>query len=141
MKTQNERIVEWNAERQLIKTPNDVDLCKEISFIAEECLEMISDIKSEDARQMAESIARNSILSHSDDIVNAPRAVDALCDIIVFCTGAIRKLGYDPDIAMSEVLKEIESRTGTVQNGKFTKDKTPEAVSKWHTADFTKAER
>jgi hypothetical protein len=60
-------------------------------------------------------------------------------DIIVFATGAIRKIGYDPDIAMDEVLKEIESRVGSVIDGKFTKDKSPEAVANWYKADFKKA--
>ena len=64
--------------------------------------------------------------------------VDAFGDIIVFCTGAIYKLGYDTDKVMKEVLKEIESRKGEVKDGKFEKFKTPEAKAKWYKADFTK---
>ena len=36
--------------------------------------------------------------------------VDALCDIIVFASGALMKLGCDVEDVMSETLKEIESR-------------------------------
>jgi predicted HAD superfamily Cof-like phosphohydrolase len=48
--------------------------------------------------------------------------VDAFADIIVFSTGAIIKNGYDPEKVMDEVLKEIESRTGKIIDGKFVKD-------------------
>ncbi len=67
--------------------------------------------------------------------------IDALCDIIVFCTNAIRLKGYDPNIAMAETLREIESRTGTFNNqtGKWEKDKTPEAMAFWYTAQYLKA--
>jgi hypothetical protein len=59
--------------------------------------------------------------------------------MIVFAAGSIRKLGYNPDIAMDEVIKVINSRTGTMINGKFTKDRSPEAVANWYEADFSKA--
>tara|TARA_R110000744_G_scaffold355344_1_gene461864 strand:+ start:1463 stop:1858 length:396 start_codon:yes stop_codon:yes gene_type:complete len=51
--------------------------------------------------------------------------IDALCDIIVVAVGSINKLGYNVDVAMNETLKEIHSRTGTINNqtGKFEKDK------------------
>ena len=67
--------------------------------------------------------------------------IDALCDIIVFATNAIRLKGYEPNIAMAETLKEIESRTGAFNNqtGKWEKDKSPEAMAFWHTAQYTKA--
>ena len=65
--------------------------------------------------------------------------VDGYADIIVFCIGAMMKLGYDPKVVLEEVGKEINSRAGQMLNGKFTKYKSPEAVAKWYKADFTKA--
>ena len=65
--------------------------------------------------------------------------VDGYADIVVFCIGAIMKLGYNPKIILEEVGKEINSRAGQMLNGKFTKYKSQEAVAKWYKADFTKA--
>ena len=36
--------------------------------------------------------------------------LDALADIIVIATGEIRKMGYDPELVLNEVVKEISSR-------------------------------
>jgi hypothetical protein len=67
--------------------------------------------------------------------------IDALCDIIVFASNAMRIRGYDPDIAMDETLKEIRSRTGAFnqQTGKWEKFKTPEAMALWYSANYDKA--
>lgn len=64
--------------------------------------------------------------------------VDAFGDIIVFSIGALMKLGYHPEKVLSEVSKEINSRVGSMQNGKFEKDLSEEAKSNWHKANFTK---
>lgn len=50
--------------------------------------------------------------------------VDALCDIIVVATGAIHKLGYDPEEALVETVLEITSRNGSFNEitGKWEKD-------------------
>jgi len=138
MTTENTRIVEWQEERNLIQTPDKINLMKEISFIIEECIEMVTDRKSAEARLWAEEIAIEIMEEASPDL-DPEQVVDAACDIKVFSTGIIRKMGYDPDIAMDEVIKEIDSRTGSIQDGKFTKDKSPEAVAKWYKSDFTKA--
>ncbi len=63
--------------------------------------------------------------------------VDAFADVIVFACGALTKLGYDPERTLLEVGKEINSREGTMIDGKFTKNKSPEAKKKWVKADFT----
>lgn len=67
--------------------------------------------------------------------------IDALCDMIVFATNAIRIKGYDPNVAMEETLKEINSRTGAFnpETGKWEKFKTPEAMALWYTANYEKA--
>ncbi len=51
--------------------------------------------------------------------------IDALCDIIVVATGALHKLGYDPELALEETVKEITSRKGAFDEsiGKWQKDK------------------
>lgn len=136
-KTENERIVEWNQERDLIKTPNSINMMKEISFIIEECIEMVTDMNSEQARDLAEELSEK-IMEKSNNI-SPERVVDAACDIKVFATGIIRKMGYDPDAAMHEVIQEIESRKGKIIDGKFVKDKTPEAQAQWYKADFSRA--
>ncbi|NOQ31130.1 MAG: hypothetical protein GQ570_08420 [Helicobacteraceae bacterium] len=63
--------------------------------------------------------------------------IDALCDIQVFAGGDVLKVGYDNEKCLAEVAKEINSREGTIIEGKFQKDKTPEAMAKWLKADFT----
>jgi len=73
--------------------------------------------------------------------VNKEVLADAYADIIVFAVGSLLKLGYDPECVMNEVVKEISSRTGKVIDGKFVKDKSPEAQAKWYKADFPKCER
>lgn len=64
---------------------------------------------------------------------------DAYCDVIVFAIGALMKLGYDPEIALGETAKEINSRVGEMVNGKFEKDLSPEAQANWYKADYSKA--
>jgi hypothetical protein len=72
---------------------------------------------------------------------NGNEEIDALCDVIVFAANAMRIRGYDPNIAMSETLKEINSRTGAFNSatGKWEKFKTPEAMALWYAADYDKA--
>lgn len=133
-------IVEWNKERQLIG--KNVDIQMETSFILEELLEMSTTMKSEEAREVSKELAAD-IKEMSAGYQPTPSQIcDAACDIIVFATGIIRKSGYDPDLAMEEVLKEINSRIGADDGtGKWVKDKSPEAKANWYKADFTKAKK
>ena len=62
--------------------------------------------------------------------------VDAYADVVVFAIGAIRKLGYDPEKVLLEVGKEINSREGSMVDGKFEKDLSDEAKAKWYKADY-----
>jgi len=102
-----DRIVEFNKQRHLLNAP---DWQKEFSFIAEE---------------MSEGLRAN----------NVEGKLDALADIIVFATGAIKKAGYDPNIIMEEVLQHIESDTGYFdkEQGKWIK------TERSYTPDFNKA--
>jgi len=65
---------------------------------------------------------------------------DAYCDIITFAVGALLKLGYDPEKAIIECGKEINSRAGSMVDGKFEKDLSDEAKANWYKADYTVAE-
>jgi len=67
--------------------------------------------------------------------------VDAFGDIIVFCVGAIMKLGFNPEKVLVEVSKEINSRQGRIINGKFEKY-LPHQIGyeKPYKADFTECQ-
>lgn len=124
-----EKIVQWNNERGLIE--RGFDHTNEVSFIIEELLESTGNIKSEEARERALHYA-NEIITNPDG--NPESVIDALADIIVYATGAMAKIGYNPSDVMDEVYKEINSRTGTLIDGKFVKDLDAET----YTADFTR---
>lgn len=126
------KIVEWNVERGLIERGFNHE--KEASFIIEELLESTGNHDSITARAQAEEYTQKIITTTPE---NPETIVDAFADIIVFATGAIAKLGYDPAQIMDEVHKEINSRTGTLIDGKFVKD--PNA--KIYTADFSQCKR
>lgn len=132
------RIVKWNEERLLIKTPEEVNIERESAFIVEELLEMNTDLMSDEANVKALDLVKNEIVKDwfkpTDEQV-----IDAAWDIIVFATGLIRKLWYNPDLVMEEVLKEIESRKWEIIWWKFIKDKSDEAKKSWYKADFSKA--
>ena len=122
------KIVTWNKERGLIQ--RGFNHQKEVSFIIEELLESTGNYNSDSARERAKELATKITENLNTD---TEKIVDALADIIVFATGGIAKLGYDPDRVMDEVHKEISSRTGTLVEGKFVKN--PD-VKRYH-ADFS----
>jgi hypothetical protein len=112
--THFDQINAWAKERGLLNI--EWDKTAQASFIAEELSEFL---RSKDSNG----------------------EIDALCDIIVFAANAMKLLGYDPNIAMDETLKEINSRTGAFkpETGKWEKFKTPEAMALWYAADYNKA--
>ena len=75
------RIISWNASR------NNFNFNKKNEY----------DMLAEELKEFTEAIS-------------VEEEIDALCDIIVVAVGALNKLGYPPEFAMSETLKEIESR-------------------------------
>lgn len=123
-----QKIVAWNRDRGLLD--KGFNHQKEASFIIEELLESTGNYDSLTAREKAGEIATQITINSQE---NPEHIIDALGDIIVFATGAMAKIGYDPSAVMNEVHKEINSRTGTMIDGKFVKD--PEAQK--YTADFT----
>ena len=65
--------------------------------------------------------------------------VDALNDIRVIATGALWKLGQDPDLSLMETCREILSRTGAIgPEGKFIKDS---IQSNLYVADYGLSQR
>ncbi len=113
-----DQIITWNKQRQLLD--KGFNHQKEVSFIVEELLESTGKYDSISARTKAEQITADICQDLETD---SEKIVDALADIIVFATGGIAKLGYDPNIVMDEVMKHINSRTGKIIDGKFVKDK------------------
>ncbi len=125
------RIIDWNNQRGLIE--KGFNQKNEVSFIVEELLESTGKYDSLSAREKSEEITVDILKNEENQ--NKEEIVDAFADIIVFATGAIGKLGYDPEIVIDEVLREIESRTGKMIDGKFVKD----LDVKMYKADFEKA--
>ena len=158
---ESQKIVEWNEKRGLIKTPEEMIIENEMSYVQEEVIESMTAMTSKEARPYAklisscirmgnikllgEFIESNNL--HTEEVTGGDGKVeltgeqiaDACCDIKVFATGTIRKTGYNPTIAMEEVQKEIDSRVGSIQDGKFIKDLSPEAVANHYKANFSKA--
>lgn len=123
-----QKIVSWNKERGLLT--KGFDHTNEVSFIVEELLESTGNYDSISAREKSKEIA-GEITKNANP--QPEEIIDALGDIIVFATGAMAKVGYDPSKVMDEVYAEINSRTGAMVDGKFIKDPT----AKMYTADFT----
>lgn len=107
-------IIEFNVQREL----NDFDAIAEYKMLEEELQEFQFAAAEEDEHEM----------------------VDALCDLIVFAVGGIRKLGYAPEAALQETVKEIMSRKGSLDtvSGKWQKDKNQDP-STLYKADYTLA--
>ena len=112
------QITKWQEERGLASQPYNPRT--EIKNIAEELLEAIG-CKDDDITKWI----TEEIMMH-ENIVEPPNEeekVDAYADIIVFCIGAILKLGYEPNLVLKEVVKEINSRGGSIgPDGKWLKE-------------------
>ena len=81
-----------------------------------------------------------NINGYGGAVVKTESIVDAYCDIMEFCTGELLKLGYIPEKALLEMTKEINSRAGEVVDGKFQKDMSVEAVTRWYKANYATCE-
>lgn len=114
-----DKIIEWNLNRNNL----DFDWYNEYIMLKEELVEFSEGETADDG-------------------------VDALCDIIVVATGAMWKLGYNPNIAMEETLKEISSRQqDPVQKAQWEENGAEGKWKKWvyqpsntlYKADYSKA--
>jgi len=126
-------IERFQRDRLLDKQP--FNFKTEVLNILEELVEMTGE-ESGAARKVAEEIFENYFKDKL--IVDRDALCDCFTDIQVFSIGSIMKLGYDPKCALAEVGREINSRVGRIIDGKFVKDKSPEAKAKWYKADFSK---
>lgn len=112
------------------------ELCESTGFkTIKENRELLSDKLKKFIREL---INKEVILPNDYPGFDPEEGVDAYCDIIVFCVGAIQKLGYEPKKALLEVTKEINSREGEIIDGKFQKFTTEEYTNKWYKANFSK---
>lgn len=109
-----EGIVKFNTDRRLRTFSSEA----EYKMLEEELQEFFSATAEEDEHE----------------------TVDALCDIIVLATGALHKLGYDPEKALKETVKEITSRQGCFNPdaGKWQKDVNQDPATLYK-ADYTNA--
>ncbi|MDI9325250.1 MAG: hypothetical protein QM526_00465 [Alphaproteobacteria bacterium] len=127
------RIHQWQKDRLLDTKPFNLRL--EIGFIIEELLESTGSYTSETAKEKSQKITDIILEGIDETNINVDAVVDAFGDIIVYSVGAIAKTKHNPYIVMSEVLQEIESRTGEIVDGKFVKD----LNAKTYKADFSLA--
>ena len=133
-------IMRFQSDRELHKQPFDWE--NETMNITEELLEAKGYDVPKNQRPWLNMVAK---YIRSRAAVNAAitwirpskeATVDAFADIIVFCVGAIMKLGFHPEKVLKEVAKEINSREGEMKNGKFEKYLGDRSKSLWYKADF-----
>ncbi len=70
--------------------------------------------------------------------VDKHAVIDALCDITVFSITEMMKHNYDPEAALIETAKEINSRRGEIVDQKFQKYTDDYHKSLWYKADYDK---
>jgi predicted HAD superfamily Cof-like phosphohydrolase len=135
-----QEIKKFQSDRLLDKQEHNV--INEATNIIEELLEIQGYSVPKEKRYQLKIEVENMFKSLINKLElkkeNEDGAVDGYADIVVFCVGAIMKLGYNPECVLDEVAKEINSRTGKIINGKFQKDTSPEAVAKWYKANYDK---
>ena len=138
-------MIRFQTDRGLDKKEYNID--KEMQLVMEELLEA-KGIKDDEFKTYSKLMVRRLnnvvalVISEEPERYVKPSEhdeVDAFCDAMEFLSGALLKRGYNPIIALEEMGKQINSRTGTFIDGKFEKDRSPEAKAKEYQADFNKA--
>lgn len=138
-------MIRFQTDRGLDKKEYNID--NEVQLVMEELLEAYG-VKDKKDKEYSKAMVKSlkvlveSIRLYEPDFYEEPTEhdeVDAFCDAMEFLSGAILKRGYNPIISLAEMAKQINSRTGKFINGKFEKDRSPEAKAKEYQADFTKA--
>lgn len=146
--TQNkaiEEIIRFQTDRQLDKM--DYLWMNESASTLEELFEQKGYNVPKESRPALKAILHKAerMLQTNPDISHQEPTehdiVDGVCDEIVFAIGKLLKLGYDPFKALEQAAKEINSRVGTLVEGKFEKDLSPEAKANWYKADFSEAKQ
>ena len=111
----------WREDRGLAEP--------QVSINKETCNPAIIDMLLEEVEEL-----RLALLNNDEHEI-----IDACDDLIVLSSNHVAQSGYDLDLTMKETLKEINSRTGSINEvtGKWEKFKTPEAKEKWYKADYS----
>lgn len=137
--------IKFQVDRGLDKQEFDEDVS--ITNIMQEFLELLGLTVPKEKRNHLNIVTKsfililikNNIITKAEEPTEITR-VDALNDIIELCIGDILKLGYDPELTLNEVNKEINSRKGKIINGKFEKDVNQDPATLYK-ADFSKCKR
>ena len=130
--TRFKKIYNWNMSRNLLR--NGFVLNTAVKLLTEELNELLlNEQKLPYFKRLWYKVTKGTNTTVEERI-------DALNDIIVVAVGEIYKLGYDADKTLDETIKEINSRTGSINpnTGKFEKDTSPEAQKKWYKARYYK---
>jgi len=143
-----ENIIKFQTDRDLDKKAYDA--LNEHTNIFAELLESIGlDVPKENrtklkialadfVKQLSKKDIAHTVFSGFNKTPKDEQA-DAYCDVITFSVGALLKLGYDPIKAIEQCGLEINSRRGSMVDGKFEKDLSDEAKALWIKADYTVA--
>ena len=135
-----ERIKKFQRDRLLDK--QDYDFINDSTNIIEELLETKGFKIDKNKREYLKTEVKGffdylkNLFDFNESKVEKEDIVDAYADIVVFAIGAIMKLGYEPNCVLKEVSKEVNSRVGSIINGKFQKDLTKQHL--WYKANYSK---
>ncbi len=123
----------WQQERNLHKMkPNHEN---EVRLVIEEMLEGFN-VKDNLGKKLSKQYANFIMLEGEGEATNE-EIIDCYFDACVYLIGAMMKRGYNPELVFEEGMCEINSRTGKIIDGKFEKDKSPEAMARWYKADYS----
>jgi hypothetical protein len=136
-----EEIVRFQKDRDLHS--KEYDGVNEAINVIEEVLESLGyDVPKDNRNELKEMFGDFVYRLSSSQVTTLVNTtiedrVNAHLDQIVFNIGSLLKLGYDPEKSLIETAKEINSRTGSMIDGKFEKDLSDEAKENWHKVDYS----
>lgn len=138
-------IIRFQKDRGLDK--QEYDYLNESTSIVEELLEIVGlNVPKENRQRLRKAwshfiadVEGCGIAELNKEFDDEHDPIDGFNDIKVFCDGAQLKKGYNPIVALRECGKEINSRVGSMVNGKFEKDLSDEAKANWYKADYSLA--
>jgi hypothetical protein len=131
-----EMIAAWNVQRNIhVEEPVNRAV---VYCIIEELFEFLG-LEDGECKKLAKAYTK-FFMDEAESrgaVATEAQQIDALCDINVFSDGFIYRKGHNPVIAMIETIREINTRVGTFSgdDGKWVKDKSPEAKANWYYAD------
>lgn len=125
---------EWREVRHLDKI--EYNHYNHVKCIAEELFELM------DYRGVLKDNAlQEFMLEFYQEVNDMDIILDASCDNVIYNINFIEQAKYDASKCLNETIKEINSRVGEYKPevGKFVKDKSDEAQSKWYNANYSVA--